>query len=293
MVMRRYPPDDRRLPSTYVRRVGPSFPVPPSLPPGYGEALHMARRDIRAYSRHSQIYHAFGPIPRRPYGSPSGATPIVVPDQPTTETHGGKMMLTASLVIIVVVALGFGLASLIAPKPTPQLPPDTSYSVIGGPSVTADFINQVLDHYGSPAAGQGQALHDLGVKSGIDPVFALAFFMHESSFGKAGMATITLGLGNERCLSDRPCINTEGGPCQAGQSCYAQFSSWADGFEHWYQLIKDGYVGGQVSSRCPCTTIPQIIPVYAPSADHNNEGAYISSVENAVATWRSGEVAVS
>ena len=263
------------------------------LPPGYDDALMAARRYNRAYSRHSQLYQAFGPIPRHTYpsGNKSGATPIVVPDQPT-ETHGGKLMLTACLVILVVVVLGFGLASLSAPKATPQLPPDTSYSVIGGPSVSADFINQVLDHYGSPAAGQGQALYDLGVSYGIDPVFALAFFMHESSFGKAGMATITEGLGNERCLSDRPCINTEGGQCQAGQSCYAQFSSWADGFEHWYILIKDGYVGGQVSSRCPCTTIPQIIPVYAPSADNNNEAGYIASVEKAVATWRVGKVVV-
>ena len=246
-----------------------------------------ARRYNRAYSRHSQIYRAFGPIPHHAYPSRSGATPIVVPDEPTTETHGGKLMLTAALVIIVIVIAGFGLANLVAPKPTPQLPPNTSYSVIGGPSVTADFINQVLGHYGSPASGQGQALYDLGVEYGVDPVFALAFFMHESSFGKAGMATVTLGLGNERCLSDRPCVNTQGGQCQTGQSCYAQFFSWQDGFEHWYMLIT-----GPVYKGAGLTTVATIIPRYAPNADHNNEAGYIASVENAVATWRKGEVVV-
>lgn len=280
----RYPPGpDRRLPSTHVRRVGPPFPVPSSLPPGYDEALMLARRYNRAYSRHSQLYQAFGPIPHRS----SGATPIFVPDEPTTETHGGIMILVAVGVIILVIALGFGLGSMSTRQASPQLPPDTSYSVIGGPSVTASFINQVLDHYGSPAALESQALYDLGVKYSVDPVFALAFFMHESSFGKAGMATITLGLGNERCLSDRPCVNTEGGQCESGQSCYAQFSSWADGFEHWYMLIT-----GPVYKGSGLTTIDTIIPRYAPNADHNNEAGYIASVKSAVATWRSGKVVV-
>ena len=31
-------------------------------------------------------------------------------------------------------------------------------------------------------------MYDLGVKYGIDPVFALAFFMHESLFGTTGEA---------------------------------------------------------------------------------------------------------
>ncbi len=53
------------------------------------------------------------------------------------------------------------------------------YAVLGKPTITADFINQVLASYNSPAAGKGQALYGLGVKYGIDPAFALAFFMHE------------------------------------------------------------------------------------------------------------------
>jgi hypothetical protein len=212
-------------------------------------------------------------------------------DHPSEQvTPAGAMILSAGLIIVLLIAAASWLGSQVAPSVSKPLPADTTYSVVGGPSVTADFINEVLGHYGSPAAGLGQALYGQGVNYEVDPVFALAFFMHESSFGKAGMARITLGLGNERCLPDRACINTQGGPCQAGQSCYAQFSSWQDGFEHWYQLIKDGYVGGKVSRSCPCRTIAQIIPVYAPNSDHNNEAGYIASVEHAVSTWRKGVV---
>src|SRR5258708_10586270 len=64
--------------------------------------------------------------------------------------------------------------------------PHGSYSVVGAPTISADFIDKVLAAYGSPASGKGQALYDLGVKYGIDPVFALAMFQHESSFGKTG-----------------------------------------------------------------------------------------------------------
>jgi hypothetical protein len=175
--------------------------------------------------------------------------------------------------------------------------PATGYSVLSSPSISAGMINQVLDHYHSPAAGQGQALYDLGVQYGIDPAFPLAFFMNESTFGTQGMATITLALSNERCVPDRQCVNTEGFSCQAGQSCYAQMYSWQDGFEHWYQLIKNEYVTGRINgiigrNACPCTTIPQIIPVYAPNSDNNNEAHYIWVVEHAVATWRSGKVVV-
>lgn len=173
----------------------------------------------------------------------------------------------------------------------------TGYSILGSPSINADTINLVLHSYHSPADGQGQALYDLGVKYGIDPAFPLAFFMNESTFGTQGMATSTLALGNERCLSDRPCINTQGLPCQTGQSCYAQFYSWSDGFEHWYMLIKNEYISGHINQvigrqACPCTTIPQIIPVYAPGSDHNDEAHYIAVVEHAVDTWRSGKVVV-
>ncbi len=160
-----------------------------------------------------------------------------------------------------------------------------SYNVIGKPTITANFINQVLSMYGSPAAGSGQALYNLGVAYGIDPAFALAFFQHESSFGKFGEANATRSLGNLRCIPNAACVDTSGQTCQPGESCYASFPSWAAGFEAWYRLLRDLYV-----TTWHLTTVEQIIPRYAPTADHNDEAAYIASIEHSIDTWREGKV---
>lgn len=120
-------------------------------------------------------------------------------------------------------------------------------SIVGPPTISAAFIDQVLGSHNSPATGTGQDLYALGVKYGIDPVYALAFFHHESSYGTTGEARVTHSLGNERCLKDRPCT----------QIGYALMYSWVDGYEHWYSLMLYGYVRGQVTIGIvgyPCST---------------------------------------
>lgn len=146
------------------------------------------------------------------------------------------------------------------------------YSVLGKPTISADFINRVLASYNSPAAGKGQTLYDMGVKYDIDPAFALAFFMHESSFGTQGEARLSFSLGNLRCIPNYKC-----------QDGYAWFSSWEDGFQAWYELIRNLYV-----SQWGLTTVSQIIPKYAPTADNNNEAAYIAALKHAIDTWHAG-----
>ena len=161
------------------------------------------------------------------------------------------------------------------PQPVVKVPSASTggaYSALGQPTISADFINRVLASYNSPATGKGQALYDLGVRYGIDPAFALAFFMHESSFGKQGEAQASLSLGNLRCIPNFKC-----------QDGYAWFATWEDGFQAWYELIRNLYV-----SQWGLTTVNQIIPRYAPAADNNDESAYIASVEHAIATWRAG-----
>ncbi len=150
------------------------------------------------------------------------------------------------------------------------------YTVVGSPSISATFINRVLAWYDSPAAGKGQALYDDGVKYGIDPVYALAFFMHESSFGKTGVATVTHSLGNIRATAG-----------YAQYDGYRKYRSWEDGFEDWYKLIAQQYV-----AQWGLSTVDQIVPVYAPSSDNNDVAAYIASVKQAVDTWRGGSIEV-
>jgi hypothetical protein len=150
------------------------------------------------------------------------------------------------------------------------------YTVVGQPSISANFINQVLAWYGSPAAGKGQTLYDDGVKYGIDPVYALAFFMRESSFGTTGVATITHSLGNIRATAG-----------YAQYDGYRKYRSWEEGFEDWYELIAQQYV-----AQWRLSTVDQIVPVYAPGSDNNDVSAYIASVKQAVDAWRGGSIEV-
>ncbi|HVB20573.1 MAG TPA: glucosaminidase domain-containing protein [Ktedonobacteraceae bacterium] len=150
------------------------------------------------------------------------------------------------------------------------------YCVTGKPTVSATFINQVLAFYHSPARGLGATIYALGVKYGINPVYALAFFMHESRFGTLGVARSTLSPGNLRCAPGFPCING-----------YRAYSSWAQGFAGWYSLIRNLYV-----NQWHKTTIEQIIPTYAPAGDGNNPATYMTAVENAVSSWQAGKVEV-
>ncbi len=147
-------------------------------------------------------------------------------------------------------------------------------SIEGKPTLSAAFVDKVLAAAGSKAAGTGQALYDLSVKYGIDDAYALAFFQHESTFGTGGVARATLSLGNIRCSEGYPCI--EG---------YRAYSRWVQGYADWYRLIRTLYIG-----EWHLSTVEQIIPVYAPSSDHNDVAGYIAAVEKAVSTWRTGSL---
>jgi hypothetical protein len=151
-----------------------------------------------------------------------------------------------------------------------QALPATGMSVVGGPSLSAARIDQILSNAGSPAAGSGQDLYNLGVQYNIDPAFALAVFHHESNYGRAGMAASTRSLGNLRCISSAACWNG-----------YAAFSSWQDGYAAFYRLISGPYYVGS-----GLNTIASIIPKYAPSSDGNNPFAYIAAVESDMQSWR-------
>ncbi len=155
-------------------------------------------------------------------------------------------------------------------------PPPAGNSVVGSPTIAADFINQMLGKYGSPAAGTGADLYNLGVQYNVDSAFALAIFWNESNFGRAGTAQSTHSLGNLRCI--------DGYVCQGG---YAAFGSWQEGYTAFYKLISGPYYVGS-----GLTTPEAIIPKYAPSGDGNSPSHYIYVVDSAVSLWRSGKAEV-
>jgi len=195
-----------------------------------------------------------------------------------------SIVVTLLLALVVLLALSYlgnmghvptsSLALSAAPA-APAAPVGSSSSILGRPSLSVAFVNRVLLAYHSPAAGLGSVLYQDSVTYGIDDAYPLAFFLHESSMGNAGMAASTHSLGNIRC--------TPGWSCLGG---YRYYITWAAGFRDWVRLMAYEYVPRHLS------TIPSIIPVYAPSADHNDEHAYIAAVLSAVSSWRAGRVVV-
>jgi hypothetical protein len=168
-------------------------------------------------------------------------------------------------------------APVASAAPSAPVTGTSGMSILGAPTVSPALIDAVLAKYHSPAAGKGQAIHDLGAQYGIDPAFLLAFFIHESSAGTnprwAGIkpdGTTTHNIGNIVC--------TQGWRCHGR---FRDYPSWEAGIEDWYKLITELYVG--TWNR---TTVEAIIPKYAPASDNNNEAAYINQVRTMVERWR-------
>ncbi|HMA36149.1 MAG TPA: glucosaminidase domain-containing protein [Chloroflexia bacterium] len=125
------------------------------------------------------------------------------------------------------------------------------------PTMSATQIDAVLAAYGSPAAGQGRTFYDLGVRSGIDPAWALAFFVVESQAGTRGVARVTRGIGNIRC--------TAGYACVAG---YRAYVSWADSITDWYMLMRTLYLDTWGRPAWPRSRPRLVVPSAPPRARH-------------------------
>src|SRR5262249_47487412 len=152
----------------------------------------------------------------------------------------------------------------------PHNPPPVAgdMTVTGAPTITPEKIDKVLAQYHSPAAGLGQYIYDEGVKNGINPAVALAFFIQESSCGTAGVAARTHSWGNIK------------GSGPAGSiSGFRAYHDYKEGVSDWYHLIKDKYLAPPQQGGFGCETLSQIIRHYAPSSDGNNERAYVANVK--------------
>lgn len=199
---------------------------------------------------------------------PPGKLAISLSSYHSTFTGSGDMVV--ALPLVDVSTEGGEPASEAAPPPIPGPSKPGSYEVTGSPSISVRQIEVVLAQYGSPAVGQGAALHEAGMRHGIDPAYALAFFVHESSCGTKGVARSTRSIGNIRWTKGYD--NFEG---------YRSYPTWQEGIEDWYRLISDLYIEGW-----NLRTVDAIVPVYAPYGDNNNPPAYIAAVKHMVDSWR-------
>jgi hypothetical protein len=148
----------------------------------------------------------------------------------------------------------------------------TQTPVVGGPSLSASFVNDVLQQHHSPAFRTGQSLYDLSVHYHVDDAYALSVFWVESHDGTQGIASRTKSLGNIRCAGFAS--------CSAG---YRSYVTWEAGFEDFYTLIATVYVPRGL------TTVETITPVYAPSTE-NDVSAYVQNVRQCMTVLTSGHV---
>jgi hypothetical protein len=162
-----------------------------------------------------------------------------------------------------------------------QIAPDGEHTVVGLPSISPDLVDAVLTKYGSPAAVTGNTWVELGQHYGIDPAYALAFFIHESSAGtNPGWAGLKPGGGTTYNVGNIICAGY--GTCYKGNRDYP---SWEAGIEDWYKLISHEYVEGRGLS-----TVEGILPTYCPVSDGCKPYDYINIVNDMVARWRQGVI---
>ncbi|GER88887.1 hypothetical protein KDW_30490 [Dictyobacter vulcani] len=191
------------------------------------------------------------------------------------------------LILLVLVVAYVGYCMLATPQPPPAGATKSTTALtqastladaehmLRRPTLSAAYINTVLEQAHSPARGLGETLYQLSAEYQIDDAFALAFFHHESDYGKNGVARETHSLGNIRCTDGYDCDHTGG---------YRKYATWILGAEDWYDLIKKEYI-----DRRGLSTLSTIVPVYAPSEDNNDVRAYITNVQQDVLTYRREE----
>lgn len=154
--------------------------------------------------------------------------------------------------------------------PGDSLPVDTA------PTISAAQIDSILRQAGSPAAGLGQTIYDLGVRYGINPAFALAVFSHETSLGTnyGNLNAGTRQWGNIRCTAS---WTASGGQCSAGG--FRSYPSYTAAVEDFYRLIADTYVRGW-----GLRTVGAILGTYAPPSENDTAG-YIAQVTRLIRSW--------
>ena len=146
------------------------------------------------------------------------------------------------------------------------------------PRITPERFAQVLREAQSPAAPEAEAGYWAVARLGVDPLFALAVFRHESQYGKLGICAQygTKNPGNTR--SSRTGV---GEIVMTPRGQFVRYPNWVEGFRDLaYRLVDPTFVYAQRQLQ----TIAEIIPVWAPAADNNRPDAYIASVVRTMET---------
>jgi N-acetyl-anhydromuramyl-L-alanine amidase AmpD len=154
-------------------------------------------------------------------------------------------------------------------------------AIAGSSQMSQEAFKQVLIAANSPAAAEADAMYAALIASGVRAELLLAFFQHESQYGKLGICHDydTRNPGNVRSPEQAGAgaiIETRGGP-------FAKYPNWTAGTQDWAARLRGPKYAGS-----GLTTVRQVIPKYAPSSDNNQPESYIRAVLASVARWTAG-----
>lgn len=156
-------------------------------------------------------------------------------------------------------------------------------TVESAPRVSPICFVDVLRSAGSPAANVAEQCYQAIAAYGLDPAVGLAFFQHESNFGKAGAARYTCNWGNIRAAG-RWLSHHDGD--NGTWLVYLQRISegprdyWVRSSADWAQLIRELYI-----NRWHLQTVEEMLLRYAPTEDQNDPRSYAACVKASVERW--------
>lgn len=151
----------------------------------------------------------------------------------------------------------------------------TDYPILGAPTISRSSFLHVLQNAGSPMAAESNAIYDAYVRHGVNPAIGLAIALHESSFGKAGIA---VGRKDPYGLRWYPNYAASGGWNKGG---WAAFSTYAAAANAHAGLLASSSYGGS-SKYGTARTFPYR---YAPSSDGNSPKSYGNAIVSALTRW--------
>jgi hypothetical protein len=181
-----------------------------------------------------------------------------------------------------------------APAPSSASRYDVRYGTISLPKleeIISQFPVRQLDaqeqptgpQRPNPLTGKGQFLLVMGAKYQINPAYALAFAIKESSMGTTGIAPTTNNFFGIRYSANCPGKKEKLGADGINRA-FCMYNTIEEGVEAWFWRIREYYINGGLG-RGNLVTVDQIVPVYAPAADNNNVDLYISQVKARIDLW--------
>jgi hypothetical protein len=132
---------------------------------------------------------------------------------------------------------------------------------------------QILRDAHSPAADVAEECYDIITSYGMDPAVGLAFFRHESSYGKAGVAARSINWGNLR----------KGKRAREEIGGFAYYDDWRESLRDWCDLIRYRYI-----EELGLDTVAKILYRYAPPSE-NDTALYVARVEGYIHEWAAND----